>query len=364
MTADVKDGFRALLIVNWEFPSDNSRRLLALEGPRHDAEVLKAALTDDEFGLFIPENVKVYENQSAAVVMKAIGDFLDSASDDDTLLLYYSGHGQREGSRLYLCAHDTDGRAVYANGLDTENISYIIRRRNRARNMVVILDCCHAGAFDDKGGGDTLEVPELQFGEGQYLLASSRWFETSKDTAAVGQPSPFTDALCQALLDPGLSGGVGGVLTVQQVYDNLFERYRRHELQVGPQKKDQGRGGIAIARRPGADRQQAKDYSRLIQTLVLECTDNEFFSVAISPDCKTIAAGTEGAVLLWSGDTEIWQWDPASPPSRFHSGGATAKPTCTTAMSIVWLSPPTGSCLPAATRKATCGSRVLTAGRC
>jgi hypothetical protein len=314
MTDDVKDGFRALLIVNWEFPSDTSGKLPSLEGPSHDAHELERALTNGKFGLFAKKNVRVCPNQPAAGVMKAIGDFLDSARDDDTLLLYYSGHGQRDGSRLYLGAYDTDGAAVFATGLDTENISYLIKRRNRARNMVVVLDCCHAGAFDDKGGSDTLELPELQLGEGQYLLASSRWFETSKDTAAAGRPSPFTGALCQALLDPDLSGGVDGVLTVQQVYDNLFERYRRHELQVGPQKKDQGRGGIAIARRPVPDRQQAKDYSRLIQTLVLKHTDDEFFSVAFSPDCKTVAAGTDSAVLLWRGDTEIWQWDPASPP--------------------------------------------------
>ena len=101
-------------------------------------------------------------------------------------------------------------------------------------------------AFGDKGAA-ALELPESLFGEGQYLLASSRWFETSKDTVTPGRPSPFTEALSQALLDPRLSGGTSGFLTVQQVYDDLFERYRRHELKVGPQKKDHGRGGIAIA---------------------------------------------------------------------------------------------------------------------
>jgi WD40 repeat protein len=314
MTDDVRDGFRALLIVNWEFPADSSGKLSTLEGPRNDAQVLRAALIDKKFGAFAEQNVEVCRNKPVAGVLKAIGDFLDSAREDDTLLLYYSGHGQRDGSRLYLGAYDTDGAAVFATGLDTENISYVIRRRNRARKMIVVLDCCHAGAFDDKSGGGTLELPELELGEGQYLLASSRWFETSKDTAAVGLPSPFTSALCQALLDPDLSGGANGELTVQQVYDDLFERYRRHELKVGPQKKDQGRGGIAIAKRPRASRPRAKQYSRLIQTLVLEGTGDELFSVAISPDGKTVAAGTDRAVLLWSGDTEIWDWDRASPP--------------------------------------------------
>jgi hypothetical protein len=299
--------FRALLVVNWEFPNDSNGDLPALEGARHDAEALKAALTDDEFGFFLADNVAVCDNESTASVKRAIGAFIDRAGDADTLLFYYSGHGKRFGSHLYLSAHDTDGSDIFATGLDTQAISQHIAERNRARNMVVVLDCCHAGAFGEKGAA-TLELSDSLFGEGQYVLASSRWFETSKDSGTAGRPSPFTEALSQALVDPGLSGGASGVLTMQQVYDDLYERHMRRELRVGPQKKDHGRGRIAIAKRPVIGRQRGRDYSLLIQALVLEGGGDEFFSVAISPDCKTIAAGTDGAVLLWTGDTEIWRW--------------------------------------------------------
>jgi hypothetical protein len=319
VTSVVTDGvFRALLIVNWEFPDDTSGNLPPLEGARHDADALLKALTDDEFGLFSQEHVTVCANGSTAEVKKAIRALIDRADEHDTLLLYYSGHGERFGSHLYLGTHDADGADIFATGLDSETISQYIAERNRARNMVVVLDCCHAGSFGDKGPA-TLELPESLFGEGQYLLASSRWFETSRDAAAAGQPSPFTQALSQSLVDARLSGGTSGVLTVQQVYDDLFERYREQKLKVGPQKKDQGRGAIAIARRPVAGRPRARDYSRLVQTLVLE-TDREIFSVAISPDGKTVAAGTDHAVLLWRGDTEIRQWTPADHPEPVPFG--------------------------------------------
>jgi hypothetical protein len=305
--------FRALLVVNWEFPNDSNGDLPTLEGARHDAEALRDALTDDEFGSFLPENVAVCSNESAAGVRRAIGAFIEHADDADTLLLYYSGHGKRSGSQLYLTAHDTDGADIFATGVDTQAISQRIAQNNRARDMVVILDCCHAGAFGEKGD-PTFDLSETPFGEGQYVLASSRWFETSKDSARPGRPSPFTEALSQALVDPHLSGGASGVLTMQQVYDDLYERHRRHELRVGPQKKDQGRGRIAIAKRPVAGHQRGKDYSLLIQALVLEGAGDEFFSVAISPDCRTIAAGTDGEVLLWTGDKEIWHWNPRDIP--------------------------------------------------
>ena len=305
--------FRALLITNWEFPADTSGSLPALAGASRDADVLKAALTDSQFGVFDPEHVTIARNESVAGMKKAIRSFIDRASDDDTLLLYYSGHGELFGSHLYLGAYDTDGADVYATGLDTGTISQYIDDRNRARNVIVVLDCCYAGAFGHKGAA-TMELPKSVFGEGQYLLASSRRFETSRDAEPGGQPSPFTQALSRALVDPHLSGGASGLLTIQQIYDHLFELYRQHELAVGPQKKDHGRGAIPIARRARVGHQRPRNYSALTQRLVLDGTGDEIFAVAVSPDGKTLAAGTDGAVLVWTGDTEIWRWEADSAP--------------------------------------------------
>jgi WD40 repeat protein len=306
--------FRALLIVNWDFPADTSGNLPPLEGAQHDAETLKKALTHKKYGLFSEKNVAVCSNRPGVDVKKAIRVFIDWAHDDDTLLLYYSGHGQLlgRGRHLYLSVRDTDGADFYSTGLDAESsISRYIEEHNHARNTIVVLDCCAAGAFGEKGG-TTLEIPDLMFGEGQYLLASSRWFENSKDSMSTGVPSPFTAALSSALVNPDLTGGASGLLTVQQIYDYLFERFQQGELQVGPQKRDHGRGGIPIAKRDRIG--QTENYSRLVQRLVLENVGEEFFSVAISPDCKMIAAGTNEAVLTWTGDTEIWRWDPDNPP--------------------------------------------------
>jgi Caspase domain/WD domain, G-beta repeat len=299
---------KALLISNWEFPAGN---LPTLEGARHDASVLKDALTDEEFGLFAG-NITECINKPVFEVRNAIGTFIDGADNDDTLLLYYSGHGERVGSSLYLAAYDTDGKNFFGTGLDTDAVNRYIADRNRASGIVIVLDCCHAGAFGDKSAPASVLPDSLFFGEGQYLLASSRWSEASQDTSVIGRPSPFTEALSKALLDPRLPGSTKGFLTIQEVYRDLNERYVRKLLPVGPEKKDHGRGEIVIARRPVIDR--GRDYSRLIQRLVLEGTGDELFSVAISPDCKTIAAGTDGAVLLWTGDTEIWRWGPTDHP--------------------------------------------------
>lgn len=318
--------FRALLIANWDFPADTSGNLPPLEGARHDVDALKRALTHSKYGLFSEKSITVCSNQPGVEVKKAIRAFIDRAHDDDTLLLYYTGHGQilGRGRHLYLGVHDSDGSDIYSTGLDAESsISRYLEEHNHARNTIVVLDCCAAGAFGEKGS-TTLELPDLILGEGEYLLASSRWFENSKDAVSTDTPSPFTAALSSALVDADLTGGASGLLTVQQIYDYLFQRFQLGELEVGPQKMDHGRGGIPIAKRDRVGR--AENYSRLIQRLALESTGEELFSVAISPDCKTVAAGTDRAVLIWAGDTEIWRWDPdrLPEPAPLRRSGGTA----------------------------------------
>jgi Caspase domain/WD domain, G-beta repeat len=309
------DEFRALLVANWEFPQDKSRKLMALNGARQDVDTLRAALTNDQFGLFSPDQVTVCLNKPAATVKRAIFEFIDFAGHDDTLLLYYSGHGDSVRSQLYLAAYDTDGSALAATGINATEISGYIDDRNRASKVVVVLDCCQAGAFGDKGGPG-IELPEQLSGEGRFVLASSRSFEASKDADEPGRPSPFTEALSQALVDPQLVGApASGYVTIQQVYDYLFERSRQQLLKVSPEKKDRGRGTIPIARRARIEDRRGMKYSSLVQTLVLEGGGDEFFSVAISPDSRTVAAGTDGGILLWTSDKEIWRWDPAAPPA-------------------------------------------------
>lgn len=87
-----------------------------------------------------------------------INDWLRERDNaDDALILYYSGHGERDGSRHYLYCKNTVPGELTVNGLATEDLVRIAAGRG-VRRMLLIVDACHAG----QGGVATVrEFAEL-----------------------------------------------------------------------------------------------------------------------------------------------------------------------------------------------------------
>src|SRR5262245_33115287 len=99
--------YRALLIANSTFP-DDALNLPELDGPRNDAIVLRDALCDSESGLFSADNVRLVTEKTMSEVLREVEDFLRSATRQDTVLLYYSGHGLLDQSgELFFCTRDS-----------------------------------------------------------------------------------------------------------------------------------------------------------------------------------------------------------------------------------------------------------------
>ena len=108
--------YRALLVANSTFP-DDADNLPELEGPRNDAALLRDALCDRSYGLFASDNVRLVQERTMADVLREVEDFLRSASRQDTLLLYYSGHGVLDQSdEFFLCAHEQPHRPAAVDG--------------------------------------------------------------------------------------------------------------------------------------------------------------------------------------------------------------------------------------------------------
>src|SRR5207247_7537614 len=98
--------YRALLVGNSVFPEDGA--LGDLHGPRNDVAAMASALSHVEWGLHDPTNVQSLVDEAKAVVEGAMEDFFSSASPQDQLLFFYSGHGIHEVyERLFLATIDT-----------------------------------------------------------------------------------------------------------------------------------------------------------------------------------------------------------------------------------------------------------------
>jgi hypothetical protein len=188
--------YRALLIGVWDYPGADSQ-FVRLYGPERDPVELKRVLTTGPGHLFEADNVRVVDPQPDHDELAVeIDRFLKSATPNDTVLLYYSGHGALDPGRndnLYLCATDVTQNNLSTHGLDSQKVSTWLRDC-RAQQKIVILDCCYAGGF--KGGpGVGEETSLLEKGEGRFVMAAAD-LEKAHDGKTV---SPFTELVIAGL---------------------------------------------------------------------------------------------------------------------------------------------------------------------
>ncbi|WP_330440919.1 HEAT repeat domain-containing protein [Micromonospora sp. NBC_00821] len=231
--------YRALLVCNSLYEADP--KLHALHGPRIDGRLLSAALTDDEMGVFASEHVSILFDASRAEIAEAANRFFSDAEPDDVLLFYFSGHGRSRNQKLYLCARDTTSSLLPGTAVSNDTLNDIIGD-SLARAKVIVLDCCHSGAF--KG---PVAVERLLAGKGRFVLTATAASETAADADGEDLPSPFTNALVDGLLHGADDKDGDGMVDLADLYEYLQAAVRGSSE---PRHRFDGFGNVPIARRP------------------------------------------------------------------------------------------------------------------
>jgi uncharacterized caspase-like protein len=176
----------ALLIGVSEF---TDQRLARLNAPTNDVIALRGILQDSSRGSF--DSVELSVNEDILTVRDHLSRFFYDRTPDDVLLLYYSGHGiLGRGNRLFL--------ATSGSNLDTPRTRCISAREirdfieeSRAQRQVVVLDCCHSGAFGDhtKGAASAPAVTAETFSAGDaglYVLTAADALQFAWDGTSCG----------------------------------------------------------------------------------------------------------------------------------------------------------------------------------
>jgi hypothetical protein len=136
------------------------------------------------------------------------------ASGADVAVLYFAGHGAAVDNDLSLCTHDgsqqTPGVAL------SEVLSRVAR--SPVPEIVIILDCCFAGAA---GGIPQLGTDIASLRAGLSILAASRGDQVSAETA--DGRGLFSSYLCGAL--EGGAADVLGRVTIAGLYSYLDESF-------------------------------------------------------------------------------------------------------------------------------------------
>lgn len=251
-------GARSALVIATTTHADAMLERLA--SPTTDALALAAVLGDTAIGDF---DTDVLINAATATVTERLETFfLADRRPDDLLLLYITGHGVKDPSgRLFFAMTDTRHDRLRSTAVPAAFI-HDVAQECRARSQVVMLDCCYAGAFlAGVKGDDRVGSTEALQGRGRAVLTATDALQYAFQGEVVegrAAPSVFTAAIVEGLRDGGADVDGDGVVSVDDLYDFVYERVTTQRPDQRPSKTIfEGQGAIVIARVPRAESAQA-----------------------------------------------------------------------------------------------------------
>ena len=247
------DGTRSALIVANDSCTDPG--LSRLRAPDSDAQALARVLRDPDIGDF---EVPVLLNEPAHEVNLAVEEFFADRRPDDLLLVHFSCHGVKdESGELFFAAANTRLRRLGATAVAAE---FVNRRMNRSRSrrVVLLLDCCYAGAFErgmTARAGTGIGIGEQFGGRGRAVITASSAMEYAFEGDQLADtreqaPSVFTSALVEGLETGEADRDQDGLVALDELYDYVYDKVRAVTPHQTPGKWTFGvQGELVIARR-------------------------------------------------------------------------------------------------------------------
>ncbi|NET36928.1 MAG: caspase family protein [Cyanothece sp. SIO1E1] len=177
----------------------------------NDAKGLAKVLKDPERCAYLEEQVYLLTGEAAtrSNIIQTLDSLANSTTGDSTVLIYFSGHGyqlHKPFKSYYLIPYGYERGELSDTAISGGEFVDLLREIP-ARQLLVILDCCHAGGVVDlsefemtKSSLPPEAVRMFSRGGGRIIIGSSMPDEVS----LTGNPySAFTHALLQGLCGKG-----------------------------------------------------------------------------------------------------------------------------------------------------------------
>jgi hypothetical protein len=250
---------KALIVASSDYADPELRQLQA---PAADAGALEAVLRDPGIGGFEVQTLLNRPNQEVAL---SVEEFFADRQPDDMLLLHFSCHGIKdEDGELYFAMTNSMLHRLASTALAA---NFVNQRMNRSRSkrVVLLLDCCYAGAFERgmmarAAGGVGIEG-QFAGGRGRAVITASdamQYAYESDGLAVTGQlpvpgqpgPSVFTSALVRGLKTGEADRDQDGQVALDELYDYIYDKVQAVTPSQTPCKWTYDiRGELVIARR-------------------------------------------------------------------------------------------------------------------
>ena len=210
----------ALLVANGDY---HDPALASMASPGSDIDALAEVLADPTRGGF---DVTTVLDKDEREVRLAVASFAAGRSSNDLLLLYFSCHGvMDESGGLYLATVDTRLSMLQATSVADTFVKDCLDRAD-ASQQILILDCCHSGAFarGSKSAAGASVATGVRFtrqGSGRSVLTASDTTQLawSDPATSAAEPSLFTKHLVNGLRSGDADADGKGIITVNDAYD-------------------------------------------------------------------------------------------------------------------------------------------------
>ncbi|MDT7779260.1 MAG: hypothetical protein QOC99_1772 [Acidobacteriota bacterium] len=173
---------------------------------------------------------------------------LKPAQPEDSVIVYFAGHGTAQGSRFYLIPHDLGYKGsrdeldaaglqtIISHGVSDEELQTAVEGLDAGQLMLVI-DACNSGQAleaDEKRRGpmNSKGLAQLAYEKGMYILTAAQSYQAALEAAQLGH-----GLLTYALVDEGLKAMLAddepkdGVLQAREWLDFATERVPQMQLE-------------------------------------------------------------------------------------------------------------------------------------
>jgi uncharacterized caspase-like protein len=128
-------------------------RIAGLRYSAADARAFNKWLVSQKGGRYAPSRVKIFLDSKATAqnIRNALFNWLGQALEEDTVMIYFAGHGSPQSpdypQNLFLLPYDAHYDDVATTGFPMWDIETALKRFIKARKVVVIADACHSGGI-------------------------------------------------------------------------------------------------------------------------------------------------------------------------------------------------------------------------
>lgn len=164
-----------------------------------DAQAEVEAFSTHTQGLYEHIHKKVLTDEQANVptTLFALRELKDTITENDTLIVFLSGHGLRDAKgRYFFATHEVNLADLAHTTVDWEQFINILKQV-RARRIILLADTCHSGSITGSVNTDTL-TDRLNRQAGVMVFTASRGEELSFEDAQ-WKHGAFTKALLEGL---------------------------------------------------------------------------------------------------------------------------------------------------------------------